>query len=140
MRSFAAAHNQYLSPPDEPVICECCGRDDGSCICPECNICGSVGDPWCYQVVDVEGIDFDIRTGVTPNPAKGYKRRRCAKTIMAEVPAMTYNREQLIGQNELKIAQLEMEIAQLEMGIIDHRRDIDHLRNMSDQEIEEMQK
>jgi hypothetical protein len=42
-------------PGDEPdPPCEICGGDievepeDGGCICPECPVCGSYGDPRCY--------------------------------------------------------------------------------------------
>jgi hypothetical protein len=35
-------------PWDEPWICEICGGDEDTCICPECPICGEYGDPNCY--------------------------------------------------------------------------------------------
>ena len=28
--------------------CEVCGNHIDACICPECGVCGSVGDPKCY--------------------------------------------------------------------------------------------
>lgn len=31
---------------DQP--CEICGQDEDNCICPECSVCGSYGDPYCY--------------------------------------------------------------------------------------------
>ena len=44
-------------PGDEPFVCEVCGGDPGldcpdqpgSCICPECEVCGEFGDPSCYH-------------------------------------------------------------------------------------------
>ncbi len=36
-------------PPDEyEGPCRCCGRSCDDCICPECSVCCSVGDPRCY--------------------------------------------------------------------------------------------
>jgi len=29
--------------------CQCCGRPVDDCICPECEQCGGVGDPKCYE-------------------------------------------------------------------------------------------
>lgn len=38
------------SPPDdEDYPCSVCGKDLDHCFCPECPVCGSVGDPKCYQ-------------------------------------------------------------------------------------------
>lgn len=31
------------------AFCEICGNEAGSCICPECPVCGVTGDPRCYQ-------------------------------------------------------------------------------------------
>jgi hypothetical protein len=50
MRSFAAAHNQYLTPPDDDEgPCEVCGLAVDNCICPECPVCGAQGDADCYD-------------------------------------------------------------------------------------------
>lgn len=38
-----APYNQEDSP------CEVCGLFPDSCICPECPVCGSYGDPACYD-------------------------------------------------------------------------------------------
>lgn len=36
-----------IDPPERP--CEVCGGlADSGCICPECTVCGSHGDPICY--------------------------------------------------------------------------------------------
>jgi hypothetical protein len=33
--------------PEGP--CEICGKSVDDCTCPECPVCGSVGDPVCYE-------------------------------------------------------------------------------------------
>lgn len=33
---------------DAPEDCDVCGLDVDSCLCPECKVCGGVGDPACY--------------------------------------------------------------------------------------------
>lgn len=35
-------------PGEEDLPCEVCGKDENSCICPECPECGDVGNPYCY--------------------------------------------------------------------------------------------
>jgi len=35
-------------PPDEEGPCYLCGQDVDHCICPECPVCGAVGDHLCY--------------------------------------------------------------------------------------------
>ena len=35
-------------PPDGPDFCEVCGNGIDDCVCPECPVCESVGDPNCY--------------------------------------------------------------------------------------------
>ena len=35
-------------PPDYDVPCDICGEEVDDCICPECPVCGSYGDPDCY--------------------------------------------------------------------------------------------
>ena len=37
------------TPFDEEYPCEICGEMPDDCICPECPICGSTGDPDCYR-------------------------------------------------------------------------------------------
>jgi len=40
--------DRYYDPPEPPDFCEvCCGNSD-TCICPECPICETYGDPICY--------------------------------------------------------------------------------------------
>lgn len=38
-----APYNQQEGP------CEVCGKGCDDCICPECDLCGSQGDPDCYD-------------------------------------------------------------------------------------------
>lgn len=35
-----------IDPGDQP--CEVCGKDIDDCVCPECDVCGTQGDPKCY--------------------------------------------------------------------------------------------
>ena len=48
-------------PPDDcEGPCEVCGQWTDDCICPECPVCQSVGDPACYMVAggdDRHGLD-----------------------------------------------------------------------------------
>jgi hypothetical protein len=30
--------------------CDICGKDVDHCICPECPVCGAIGDPVCYDL------------------------------------------------------------------------------------------
>jgi hypothetical protein len=44
-------------PGNSPEICDCCGKDAGECICPECYMpqcCGAQGDPACYAAGHLE--------------------------------------------------------------------------------------
>lgn len=36
-----------IDPPEQP--CAVCGAGLDDCLCPECDVCQSVGDPACYQ-------------------------------------------------------------------------------------------
>lgn len=36
------------TPFDDDYPCELCGEFEDDCICPECKVCGSVGDYGCY--------------------------------------------------------------------------------------------
>lgn len=36
-------------PGEEEYPCEVCGKMCDDCICPECPVCGNVGDPFCYR-------------------------------------------------------------------------------------------
>lgn len=36
-------------PGDEDVICDVCKQVDTVCSCPECSVCGDVGNPVCYH-------------------------------------------------------------------------------------------
>lgn len=43
-----------IDPPEAP--CSVCGEFEDSCICPECPICHSFGDPLCYRKPDGHGL------------------------------------------------------------------------------------
>lgn len=36
-------------PGEEDYPCEICGEFEENCICPECPVCGEIGDPLCYK-------------------------------------------------------------------------------------------
>jgi len=36
------------TPYDNDYPCEVCGETEDNCICPECPVCGEVGNPDCY--------------------------------------------------------------------------------------------
>ena len=40
-----------IFPWDGPLVCDVCGGDPegDDCICPECPVCGSAGEPGCYE-------------------------------------------------------------------------------------------
>lgn len=70
--------------------CQCCGKPVDDCICPECEICHSHGDPDCY------------RPHTTYN-----KVRKCTFNSNVHtqrvLPPLTYNKHQLLGQVTSKI-------------------------------------
>lgn len=41
-------------PDDEPCYCDVCGQLDDECVCPECPLCGEVGDRECYDDLNNE--------------------------------------------------------------------------------------
>jgi len=42
-------------PPDYAEDCQVCGAyDTDHCVCPECLVCGTAGDPKCYQSKDTQ--------------------------------------------------------------------------------------
>jgi len=40
--------------------CAVCGRDPSTCLCPECPVCGEVGNPACYVGNDLVDGDHGI--------------------------------------------------------------------------------
>jgi len=42
-------NHYWIEPPDQGNdFCDVCGNSIDNCICPECPVCGSSGDPKCY--------------------------------------------------------------------------------------------
>ena len=41
-------------PGYESFPCDVCGRYDDDCICPECFVCGAIGDMKCYRAGHLE--------------------------------------------------------------------------------------
>lgn len=69
----------YNQTDDGP--CNVCGQRLDECICPECPLCGDVGDPSCY-------IDYDeditwTRTDM-PKPPHGLVRSFAQVALLAE--------------------------------------------------------
>lgn len=56
--------------PPEPY-CEVCGEIATDCICPECPVCGVVGDPACYPAHGLELTDDQIRSKWRNSPEEG---------------------------------------------------------------------
>lgn len=136
MRSFAAAHNAYLTPPDDEGPCECCGRPVDDCICPECDICGESGNPDCYHTVQVAETTGDIRTGLKTS-GKYFHTRQCigrenAAWYQADLPPLIYNKEQLKGRTNLKIGELQE-------AIQNHQEYLTWLEQATDKEIADSQ-
>ena len=65
--------------------CAVCGRGDDDCICPECPVCGSYGDPLCYE----EGVL--IRSQEQVDSRTEYEKREAEA---AEQEAKYYAAEQ----------------------------------------------
>ena len=49
------------TPYDDPIRCEVCGgldtingKGENQCVCPECKVCGEVGNPDCYKEHEME--------------------------------------------------------------------------------------
>jgi hypothetical protein len=66
--------------------CECCGNDPADCVCPECPVCGSQGDPKCYKDTSEFGPHH-----------------------------LQYSREQRMGQARMRIAILKEQIQDEEL-------------------------
>jgi len=64
--------------PDQP--CDVCGKDVDHCICPECPVCGSVGDPHCYE-----------HHGMTRSPAQIVSLRQAEAEWEADNASHNYN-------------------------------------------------
>jgi len=54
-------------PGEEEEMCGVCGGDpelpddkDGHCLCPECTVCGSYGDPYCYEAGHLEKTQAQV--------------------------------------------------------------------------------
>jgi hypothetical protein len=51
-------------PPDEPEICDICLNFVDDCVCPECDECGSVGNPKCigdHMPISEWDVSFEER-------------------------------------------------------------------------------
>lgn len=53
-------------PPD--TYCEMCGCESGSCICPECPVCGAAGDPACYHEHGMEESWEQVQSRIVHDP------------------------------------------------------------------------
>lgn len=48
-------------PGEEEFACDVCGgMPEDDCICPECPVCGSYGDPYCYEQGHLEKTQEQI--------------------------------------------------------------------------------
>ena len=100
-------------PGDEPEPpCEVCGRPSEDCICPECPVCGSQGDPGCYEDM--------------PRPTD--KLRRAPRSRPVHAPhGLHCTLQQKIGQSRLRIAALEDLLADETMHLqwLESQREVD---------------
>lgn len=48
--------------------CEVCGADPSRCVCPECPVCGVVGDPACYPGHGLEKTEEQIAEAIRHSP------------------------------------------------------------------------
>ena len=72
-------------PPDQPEDCAVCGAYDiDQCTCPECRVCGTVGDPKCYD----------------PMPLGGHGLCRSQKQIDLYLARLAHEEEQARGEAE----------------------------------------
>jgi hypothetical protein len=77
--------------------CEVCGYYSDDCVCPECPLCGEIGDPYCYQEVDLGicgglydvGLNIDqkiskARARITENQEQLYDAGQALDILEAE--------------------------------------------------------
>ena len=94
-------------PGDWDEWCQMCGREVGECVCPECPVCGEVGNPECYsaresrhlsisreQVASLEEVEAEaedreaaeqryaeeFRRGIIVETIVGYRCSRCQRS------------------------------------------------------------
>lgn len=56
--------------PDDPQ-CEVCGGTPSKCVCPECPICGDIGNPACYEAHGLERTEEQIDSAIRHDPNDG---------------------------------------------------------------------
>ncbi len=79
----------FRTPADEPdPPCAVCCRAVDDCVCPECKVCGEVGDQRCY-----------LQPGDKDAPANPH--------------AMKLNKAQVRGREEARVALLQEQIADI---------------------------
>lgn len=57
-----AASDPFAPYNQEEGPCEVCGKDVDDCICPECPVCGTQGDPGCYKTHGLKRSEEQIRS------------------------------------------------------------------------------
>lgn len=59
-------------PPDPR--CEVCGATPDRCVCPECPVCGVVGDPACYAdpLHGLERTEEQISSAIRNDPGEHF--------------------------------------------------------------------
>lgn len=93
----------YLDPPEHDYpegLCEVCGQDLDNCVCPECPVCGSAGDPGCY-----------CGHGLIRTEEQKFLREVCDRQIIAEIESERRYCEEAerLWQEELKQQEEEQE-------------------------------
>lgn len=62
--------NWYYEPPDPR--CDVCGNVSDDCVCPECPVCGTPGDPECYTNHGMERTEEQISAAIRNDPNEDY--------------------------------------------------------------------
>ena len=91
-------------PPDDddPFCAVCGGRVDlDQCVCPECPICGAVGDRYCYDFHALTRTSEQIRSYLV------FRAFRIWEKIITENETDTYNK--LISRFTSKYKKLDSE-------------------------------
>jgi hypothetical protein len=96
--------------------CDVCGQMADGCICPECPVCHTHGDPQCYEPY------YRKRRQITD-----FTGRKYTQTVRCKGHGMKRNRAQLIGAQERKAEELAGEL-------LDVREYLFHLRALPDEQ------
>lgn len=79
-------HEQLTDPnADRNLYCDICCHGEGDCICPECPVCGAVGDLKCYQKHGMKLTQEQIESQKKAAEIAEQERQREIRAIEAEI-------------------------------------------------------